>query len=366
MEITNNLDTLDSQSDVGTTVTALFSVAGATPSTVSSAASSFVSTSSFGGGLDPNLKAGLLNLPTKLPKAPRDVPTVNLDQLILDESLRDVPVGYFLSKLKELGPTLLQSATRTSVVVPPSPSLPSHLTTVRSPPTSSGSPNSMESHINPSHILAIRGEDSDRVLLIPTHGLLWAAKSPGLSLLSCDPRHQPACQILPSTPPPTPDHLPVLEMNLPSILAFPLLQAYIYLEDPALLLNALIPPIPDSPANGSPQPTAPRSLSHLLNPSPPPPWSSISPPPSTKSPKPETARELSQRLADEVSSKVLLERVTLCHGLWQNTVALEISDEVLWETMGRGWAILLSALGILDKRRREAKERLSREFGREA
>lgn len=50
-------------------------------------------------------------------------------------------------------------------------------------------------------------------------------------------------------------------------------------------------------------------------------------------------------------SRALLDSVALVHGLWQNTVALEISDKGLWATMGAAWNVLVGALAIQEQRR---------------
>lgn len=50
-------------------------------------------------------------------------------------------------------------------------------------------------------------------------------------------------------------------------------------------------------------------------------------------------------------SKVLMDRVHLVHGMWQDVVALEMADQELWDTMGRAWAILVAALALGEKRR---------------
>ncbi|KAK4705471.1 hypothetical protein P7C70_g723, partial [Phenoliferia sp. Uapishka_3] len=270
-------------------------------------------------------RANSIHLPTKLPPAPAGLSDVDLTTLIVDEQLKDVPIGYYVARLRELGAPLLLSATRTNIIMPPGPQLPDWIEC--RPPALSQSTLTAAPHISPSHLLAISSPDSPRTLLLPVHGLVFASRSPGLSILSSHPSLQHSSSNLPTSPSPSPSHLPVVPLSLPSSLAVPIIQAWIYLASPSLLLSSLLPKIPRPPP----------SLSSILNP---------------PDPGPPDAAAMAESLS-QVSSKVLLERVALVHGLWQDVVALEMADSELWETMGRAWAILVASLGIRERKKRE-------------
>ncbi|GAA5880457.1 hypothetical protein JCM8547_007899 [Rhodosporidiobolus lusitaniae] len=292
--------------------------------------------------LDPSTKAASIRLPLHLPTPPEEFAEVDVADLLVDEELEGAPVGFAVGKLRSVGSALLNVTTATTLHLPPSAELPQYLrSTLPSLPLPHASPLYL-----PSHVLAIRSNDSSRTLLLPVHGLPWASSSPALSILSSRPEKQPPHPSLPSTsrPYPSPEHgegatyLPVVELNLPSSAAFPCLQGWIYLRSPALLLSALLP----TPPSSSSPPSPPSSLSHLLNPA-----------PSTSSPylKPLSPETLTQNLA-AVSSQTLLQAVHLVHGLWGNVVALQIGDEDLWRVMGLAWKILVAALALRERGRR--------------
>ena len=110
-------------------------------------------------------------------------------------------------------------------------------------------------HLAPTHLLAVTAPDAQRTLLLPVHGLLFAAMSRALSIISCAPHLQPSFGQHPNLPrrpapqvvqhPPRPPSsrrimLPVVPLNMPSVAAFPLLQSWVYLRDPAVILAALV------------------------------------------------------------------------------------------------------------------------------
>lgn len=240
----------------------------------------------------------------------------------------------------------MTATTSTCLHIPPGPTLSQYLR-VSSPDSSPPVP----SIYLPSHVFAIHSSDSPRTLLLPVHGLLWAASSAHLGILSSRAEKQPAHPSLPSTPRPQDGqvHLPVVELTLPSSSAFPLLQGWVYLRSPSLLLSALLPQPPASPATAATTITSspPSSLSHLLNPSCP------ERTPSAPATPPQTPEELTRALAS-LPSLVLLRHVHLVHGLWQDTVALGVWDEELWRAMGVAWRILVAALALKERSRRMA------------
>ncbi|GAA5905125.1 hypothetical protein JCM6882_000386 [Rhodosporidiobolus microsporus] len=298
--------------------------------------------------VDPSVKAASIRLPLQLPVPPEPLEEVELSSLVVDDELEGAPVGFAVGKLRSLGPSLLNATTSTCLHIPPGPTLPPYLPCTLPP---LASPAAASPVYLPSHILAIRSSDSPRTLVLPVHGLPWAAASPSLSILSSRPEKQPAHPNLPSSPRPYPSagdadgdaYLPVVDLELPSSSAFPFLQQWVYLRSPSLLLSSLLPTPPSSP---SPVVSAPASLSHLLNPSPPPTSS-----PTPLASLPSTPEALSQTLA-AVPSLTLLNHVHRVHGLWQDAVALQISDEDLWTVMGVAWRILVAALALRERERR--------------
>lgn len=198
----------------------------------------------------------------------------------------------------------------------------------------------------PSHVLAIQSTDSPRTLLLPVHGLLWGAMSPLLSFLTSRPEKQPPHPSLPKSECPAAERggkveteaLPVVELRLPSSSAFPLLQGWVYLRSPPVLLSALLPAPPKE------KPSAPSpSIARLLNPEP------------AEEEQARTRTPTTESLTETLSGLppvTLLRHVHLVHGLWQDVVALQIGDEELWQAMGLAWRILVAALAKRDQRAR--------------
>lgn len=208
---------------------------------------------------------------------------------------------------RDAGTSLLSAATSTVLHVPKTPSVPDWLE-CDLPPVA----------LAPTHLLAISTSDQPRTLLVPVHGLLFAAQCEVLKILSSSPSRQRPHPALPQLPAPrapdAPLSLPVVQLTLPSSQAFPIVQAWIYLNSPNQLLASLLPPSQPSPAPCS-------SLSNLLNP---------------------TALSLSQTISTLPRQRIL-HFVTLVHGVWQTVVALHMADERLWSTMRLAWRILVGA-----------------------
>ena len=324
--------------------------------------------------LDPRAKAGTIRLPLQLPAPPTDLSEVDVSGLIVDDELQGAPVGFALGRLRQLGASLeplrlnddddlsltlsslsltgaelLTATTATCLHIPPGPTLAPYLQ-VSLPPSS---PQQIPPVYLPSHVFAIHSTDSPRTLLLPVHGLLWAASSAHLSILSSRPEKQPAHPSLPTQARPPHGgvdgamHLPVIELTLPSSAAFPLLQGWVYLRSPSVLLSSLLPQPPSPPAAASPSPQ-PSSLSHLLNPTSP---EKRPPPPPVPAPTPQHSPSDFTRALASLSSVVLLRHVHLVHGLWQDSVALQVGDEDLWRAMGVAWRILVAALALKEQER---------------
>lgn len=258
-----------------------------------------------------------IHLPLSLPGPGRQLDEVDLRRLTLDAEFDGAPVGFVLAKLRKIGPALLKTTTATTFHIPSSPSLPQHVAC--SFPTSASDSRlpASEQALLPSHLLAIRAPDSTRTLLLPIHGLLWAAASPSLARLSSRGEGQAPAVGSESS-------LPVVHINLPSSLAVPIVQGWVYLRSKEALLSALLPK----------PPVEQGSISPLLNP---------------------TAATLTSSLS-HLSSAKLLQHIELLHSLWSIVCALSISDTELWAVMGFAWGVVAGALVLNEKRRVEVEE----------
>ncbi|GAA6061833.1 hypothetical protein JCM10212_000750 [Sporobolomyces blumeae] len=318
------------------------------------------------------IKASLIHLPLHLPEPPEPFPEVS-ERLVLDDDLNNAPTGFVVHKLRSLGSSLLKSTSTTCLYIPPGPALPDYLRCTIAPPSSPLVDDA--SIFRPSHVLAIRSSDSTRTLLLPVHGLLFAAVSPPLSILSSRPEKQPRHPSLPTSPRPAPRsdrdvHLPVVELNLPSSKAFPLLQGWIYLRAPEILLSSLLPDVASPPPPPPPPPPAtttrqstppgPASLSHLLNPI----DDELDTPTRTTPLDPDdrrprrrpTAPEHLAHLVSTVPSRVLLDHIHLVHSLWGDVVALQVGDDELWQCLALAWKILVAAVALRERARHAARD----------
>ncbi|KAK4695488.1 hypothetical protein P7C70_g8542, partial [Phenoliferia sp. Uapishka_3] len=272
-----------------------------------------------------------IRLPLHLPPRPLSTPDVELSALIVDPEFQDLPLGFVIAKLRELGPELLRATQLTHIDVPTSTHLPSHIRCSFPPPSFTRS----SAYLLPSHILAIRCSDVTRTLLLPVQGLMWAAMSPGLSLLSSSPNRPSSNKKRPRSPATSTlcsaaelsaasSLLPVVQITLPSNASIRILQSYVTMASTSDLYTRLLPLPPSSPS----------TLANILN------------QPSHEVTPSSLAIQLSQ-----LPSKTLLDRVKIVHGLWQNVVALEITDEGMWEVMSNAWSILIAALALRDQRK---------------
>ncbi|KAJ7906863.1 hypothetical protein B0H13DRAFT_2504695 [Mycena leptocephala] len=219
-----------------------------------------------------------LSLPRTLPRPAFEVEMFTLLQA--DPNLTDVPVEYIRD--------CLRSSTQTMVAA-------LQAVTVLTPDLKDGLAKELEIIINdtvsgacPTHMFAIHGDtplargQKRHVRLYPFHHLVMAVQ----------------CASLPALPPSRPDatlskaKIPIVPLCLPSPEMFALLHSYLYTQDPATLLAALIPPCE----------------SNLM------------------------------QLAAH-TSKV--------HGLWCNACALGVVDPHLYDVTEAAWANILAAMQAL-------------------
>jgi hypothetical protein len=155
--------------------------------------------------------------------------------------------------------------------------------------------------LQPTHVLAVHGQDAADVLLLPAHGLLYALGCAALPHLS---RSRPADD--------GSERLPVAHLHVPSTSAFPLLAAYLTSHSPSALLARLLPSSVNDLDDGA-----------LLSPS-----------------------ALAGHLAHAETHESLGKHVRLVHGLWADACALGVSDDVLWGQMQLAWSVLVGALAL--------------------
>lgn len=177
----------------------------------------------------------------------------------------------------------------------------------------------------PTHILALTALDSEKTLLMPIYGLLWAAASPALACLSSNGGRNEGNDIEGSE---REGMLPVAELRVPSLAAVEILQGWIYLRSSNVLLSSLLPKSP--PSFNS------NSLSAILNPS---------------------ATNLSHQLS-YLPRSILLEKIELIHSLWKLVVSLEIGgddSQGIWNGMRIAWEVLVGALAVREASTRGGK-----------
>ncbi|KAJ7186781.1 hypothetical protein C8R46DRAFT_879548 [Mycena filopes] len=174
----------------------------------------------------------------------------------------------------------------------------------------------------PTHALAISNPSpsgpNDTHLIFPVHALVLAAHCPKL------PPLPPAA---PRTPGSTALHLPVLPLPLPSAPAFAILHAYLYSRNLAAVLTALFP-IP---------PAFLRALTHKT-------VRAALHPVSGAADRHALAAHLCAASAANV--QVLMTHTVHVKELWQDMVALGITDPALWDTLSLVYEIVLGALNL--------------------
>lgn len=201
------------------------------------------------------------------------------------------------------GPALLQNALAARLSLPPtgshhqalSPPLPEVLSFDLNMPAYA-SPSSPFS-LPPNYVLAVRPPPSSSSSsgasqagsLLPIHDLIYRA--------TC--AHLPPIPVRsPSLPP---SALPVISITLPSPSTLPLLNSFLYIQRPDILLSSLLH-LPPLPAHATPR----------------------------------TRAELTTYLAQTMDLRALLERIGVVHQVWGNVCALGCADGLLWKALDAG------------------------------
>jgi len=225
-----------------------------------------------------------LKLPIQLPRPdalcqPPSLPTQS-----------NVPLSYTMEKMRSLGPCLLNSSSRSKIILPDDTrcSLPNRLRIDSS---------SLEKgDIRPSHVLAIHGQKDAKTILLPIHDLVYSQNCLALSdLLDDDDRSR---------------GLPVVHILLPNTSTFPLIHAQLTSPSPSLLLSRLLPKVDHS---------------SLMNPSP---------------------SSHSQLLSKQCDNETLLIAIGQQNDFWKNLIALGCCNDEIWNVLRLAYGIILSALVI--------------------
>jgi len=172
--------------------------------------------------------------------------------------------------------------------------------------------------ILPTHMMAVHGprpvnapEARTKVTLYPVHSLILAAhcaKLPAFPPLEvADPVETPTSQQF---------TLPIRPLYLHSPKTFPVILEYLYLRSPDILLQRLIP---------LPLPTI------MIE-------------------KRDQHASLARFIGTRLSIPALFFQVSLVHGIWQNTCALGIFDDVLWGAINFAWKLSVTSLAVATKK----------------
>ncbi|GAA6035240.1 hypothetical protein JCM8097_006435 [Rhodosporidiobolus ruineniae] len=171
--------------------------------------------------------------PVHLPHPP-PFRQVDFDGLELDDDLTGangaVPLAFVKQALRNLAPSLLQSAFETVVEdEAASPTAPTSRCTCIPPPAPLP---------HPTFVLDLHFGDTHERQYIPIHGLAWALASPCLASASrADTAIDEDGRLL----------LPLLPLSLPSQDTFPFLHDYVYTSSSAQLLQDLLTPPTSAP-----------------------------------------------------------------------------------------------------------------------
>ncbi|KAG6854148.1 hypothetical protein C0991_010059 [Blastosporella zonata] len=178
------------------------------------------------------------------------------------------------------------------------------------------------SPVNPTHMLAVFGPPLSsassrpamkrKVTLYPAHSTYLAAYCARLPPFAPSPASERGVA------PGTPFKIPVRALCIPSPATYARLSAFLYTKDAETLLAGLLPTPPTSPLISTSS-----YAQHRKN-----------------------VSSYVYRIASTYTTQVLLQHAVLVHGLWQNTCALGIFDDGLWEVIDVAWMVLLAAIAI--------------------
>ncbi|KAG6909740.1 hypothetical protein DXG01_015728 [Tephrocybe rancida] len=188
------------------------------------------------------------------------------------------------------------------------------------------------SPMNPTHMLAIFSPPPSpstssspakkrKVTLYPVHSAYLAAHCARL------PPFSPAAEN--NAGPGTSFKVPVRSLCLPSPATYSRLSSFLYTKNASALLSSMLPAPPASPLISSPPSadgTPAEPLSHAEH--------------------RKNIMSYAYQIASTYTTQVLLQHAVLVHGLWQNTCALGVFDDALWEVIEVAWMTLLAAIAV--------------------
>ncbi|KAG6834098.1 hypothetical protein H0H93_011960, partial [Arthromyces matolae] len=248
--------------------------------------------------------------PCKLPKTlnrPTYCEVTNKALAAAEPHFNEIPAAYARDALAHFGVTALRSLSHVSTSPFPSDKLPSEVE-VTVAPTEGLVP------INPTHMLAIFAPNSSqkrKAVLYPGHAPFLAAHCSRLSPFS--PYNTDA------SPAGTPFKVPVQPICLPNPATYPCLSTYIYTRKAEPLLSSIMPlPLPSNLLDAKASVDKRRQL----------------------------VSSYAYQIASTYTIQFILQHVAFVHGLWQNTCALGIFDDGLWEVIDVAWQILLTAIAL--------------------
>ncbi|KAG6865591.1 hypothetical protein C0991_001140 [Blastosporella zonata] len=181
------------------------------------------------------------------------------------------------------------------------------------------------SPLNPTHMIAVFGPPPSstsstpatkrKVTLYPAHSMYLAAHCTRL------PPFAPSAAGDNGVAPGTPFKIPVRTLCLPSPATYARLSSFLYTKDVQTLIAALLPTPPTSPL---------VPISESLS----------------SAQQRKNVSCYAYQIASTFTTQVLLQHAMLVHGLWQNTCALGIFDDSLWDVIDAAWMVLVAAIAV--------------------
>ncbi|KAG6890362.1 hypothetical protein C0992_002086 [Termitomyces sp. T32_za158] len=231
-------------------------------------------------------------------------------------SFTQVPAAYLRDSFELIGPHALKSLAS----VRPQPFSPNKL------PSEVEVKLECDDPLNPTHMLAIYGPPSASTLSTPMSKRQVTLYPVHAHFLAIHCSRLPPFIPFEDTvvKPKSLFKIPVRTLCLPSPSTYARLSTYIYTRNSNALLSSLMP---CPPPVGIITPAAPAL-----------------PLPSDEHRK--LVMAYVYQIASKFTSQTILKHSTVVHGLWQNTCALGIFDDGLWEVIDVAWQILLAAIAV--------------------
>ncbi|KAF7319324.1 hypothetical protein HMN09_00270000 [Mycena chlorophos] len=240
-------------------------------------------------------------LPRELRRPPfRETPKETL--MKIDPELESTPVEYIKEWLEEAGPGMLKAAVGVTVDAPKDALPPTVTVQLNADPLSDHPPPTHMLAVHTSARTAVQAAGRRPVTLVPAHSMMLAVHCtnlPPFAVQNTTPQYLSPDSVL----------LPVQPLRIPHPQTFAPLMSFLYTQRAEPLLKSLLPNPPDLETDAA-------------------------------------SRAFAGQLAGTYTPQALLTHALRVHGLWQNTVALGIHVDELWDTIERAWEVLLTAIGF--------------------